>query len=104
VANCFATDQSNAFVEASLGDCCCQHQSMRIQSRQCRNPIRVRIAAVSSVSVAYPKQIVRQKDGYESTADQAYRLRNPKRIDCGIKRIGCVLQSESTAVSTVSVA
>jgi hypothetical protein len=50
VANCFARDQSSAFVEASLGDCYCQRQSIRIQSRQSRNPIRVQIAVVSSVS------------------------------------------------------
>jgi hypothetical protein len=112
VANCFATDQSSAFVEASLGNCCCQHQSIRNQSRQCRHPIRVRIAAVSCVScvlVAYPKRIQsKYVKGMETNRlrYQAYRLRigcvskantskGWKRIDCGIKRISCVSKTNT---------
>jgi hypothetical protein len=115
VANCFATDQSSALVEASLGNCCCQHHLIRNQSNQCRHPIRVQIAAVSCVScvsVAYPKQI---QSEYVKRMDmnrlwyQAYRLSvaYPKRIQseyvkgmetnrCGIKRIGCVSKANTS--------
>jgi hypothetical protein len=95
VANCFATDQSSAFVEASLGDCCCQRQSIRNQSRQCRHPIRVRIAAVSSISVAYPKQIqseskVDTSKGLEQIAVvSSVLVAYPKRIQSKyVKRMG----------------
>jgi hypothetical protein len=68
VANCFATDQSSPFVEASLGTNLKANTSKGWK----------RIAAVSSVSAAYPKRI-RQRDGNSSTAESsvsvAYRLR-----------------------------
>jgi hypothetical protein len=118
VANCFATDQSSAFVEAILGDCCCQRQSIQIPSRPRRNqitavikhigcvskanPKRIRqrdgyeLTAVSSVLAAYPKRI-RQKDGNDSTAVPSASAAYPKRIR---QRDGY----ESTAVSSVSAA
>jgi hypothetical protein len=71
VANCFATDQSSAFVEAILGDCCCQRQSIQIPSRTRRNQITAVIKHIGCVSK------VNTSKGW-------------KRINCGIKRIGCV--------------
>jgi hypothetical protein len=84
VANCFATDQRSAFVEACLGDCCRQRQSIQIPSRQRRNPIRVQITAVSSVSFAYSKQL------------QSKYVKRMETNRCGIKRIGCVSKANTS--------
>jgi hypothetical protein len=70
VANCFATDQSSAFVEASLGDCCCQRQSIQntLKGWERLDGGIKRIGCVSKANTS----------------------KGWKRIDCGIKRIGCV--------------
>jgi hypothetical protein len=60
VANCFATDQSSAFVEAGLGTNSKANTSNTSKGWK-------RFAAVTSVSAAYPKRI-HQKDGNDSTA------------------------------------
>jgi hypothetical protein len=69
VANCFATDQSSAFVEASLGN----------NSKANTSKGWKRIAAVSSVSAAYPKRI-RQRDGNESTAVSSVSAAYPRCV------------------------
>jgi hypothetical protein len=92
VANCFATGQSSAFVEASLGDCCCQRQSIQIPSRPRRNQITAVIKHIGCVSKANPKRI-RQRDGYKSTAVSSVLAAYSKRIQSEyVKRMGTTRQ------------
>jgi hypothetical protein len=104
------TSQGNAAIQSGCKSQWYRAYWLRIQSESNANTSKgwERIAAVSSVSVAYPKQ-PRQKDGCESTAVQVYRLGNQseskantskgwKRIDCGIKRIGCVSKGNPRCV------
>jgi hypothetical protein len=74
VANCFATDQSSAFVEASLGT-----NSKANMSNTSKGWIRIDcgIKRIGCVSAAYPKRI-RQRDGYESTAVSSISVAYPK--------------------------
>jgi hypothetical protein len=72
VANCFATDQSSAFVESSLGT------NSKVNTSKGWKRLDGGIKRIGCVSAAYPKRI-RQKDGNESTAvssvSVAYQLR-----------------------------
>jgi hypothetical protein len=70
VANCFARDQSSAFVESSLGDCCCLSEYVKRMetTRRRYQAYRLRISCVSKANTS----------------------KGWKRLDGGIKRIGCV--------------